>query len=281
MEKSPTIGSKLIMITGCNKGIGFGILKNLAARPDNHTFIMAIRSIENGKKAIAEIEKDIPKFSDRVTIHQVDISKTESIDNFVKAIKESGKKIDCLINNAGIAFKGDSFGEEVVRVTFQTNFYGTVEFTEKMIPYIADLGKIIFIAFVTDANKDLNSDELKKAFNDINITKEKIYILAKQFYDNVVDDTYLKKGWPRQAYHMAGLCQNVYRKVLAKREDIIKRGIQVYSCSPGWVRTDMAGPKAPLSIEEGAICPCFIVDLPWKIDPKLQGQIFSESKLVE
>ena len=102
MKQAASIGSKLIMITGCNRGLGFGILKNLAARPDNHTFLMAVRSVENGKKAIQEIEKEIPKFSTRTIVQELDISKTESIDNFVKVMKESGKKIDCLINNAGI-----------------------------------------------------------------------------------------------------------------------------------------------------------------------------------
>jgi len=34
-----------------------------------------------------------------------------------------------LLNNAGIAFKGDAFDLEIVKTTFKTNFYGTVELT--------------------------------------------------------------------------------------------------------------------------------------------------------
>jgi len=44
-----------------------------------------------------------------------------------------------------MAFKGDAFDENVVKTTFQTNYYGTVELTEKMKPYIKDSGKIIFV----------------------------------------------------------------------------------------------------------------------------------------
>jgi NAD(P)-dependent dehydrogenase (short-subunit alcohol dehydrogenase family) len=68
--------------------------------------------------------------------------------------------------------------------------------------------------------------------------------------------------------------------ILGKDKDIVKRGIQVYSCSPGWVRTDMAGQKAPRRIEEGARWPCNAVYFPWKIDPKYQGQLVFNCKVV-
>lgn len=44
-----------------------------------------------------------------------------------------------------MAFKGDEFNEHVVKTTLQTNFYGTVELSEKMIPYIKSSGKIIIV----------------------------------------------------------------------------------------------------------------------------------------
>jgi len=277
--QAASIGSKLILITGCNKGVGYGILKNLAARPDNHSFIMAVRSSERGKKALDELEKQIPKLNERTTIQELDISKTESIDNFVKWIKDSCKKIDCLISNAGTAFKGDIFNEEVVRVTFQTNFYGTVDLIEKMLPYVADSGKIITITSSTGKLAKLKSEELKKKFDDPKITREEVFALAKQFYDNVVDETYESKGWPRQGYAMSKLCLNIYTRIFGRNPEVTKRDIQVYGCCPGWVRTDMAGPNATRSIEEGSVCPCDLVYFPWKINPELQGQFFYDSKV--
>ena len=44
-----------------------------------------------------------------------------------------------------MAFKGDEFDENVVRTTLQTNYYGTIELTEKMIKNIKDSGKIIIV----------------------------------------------------------------------------------------------------------------------------------------
>lgn len=38
--------------------------------------------------------------------------------------------------------------------------------------------------------------------------------------------------------------------------------ILLNACCPGWVRTDMAGPKAPKSPEEGAVTPVYLSLLP-------------------
>eukprot|EP00831_Metopus_contortus_P070942 TRINITY_DN64895_c0_g1_i3.p1 TRINITY_DN64895_c0_g1~~TRINITY_DN64895_c0_g1_i3.p1 ORF type:complete len:306 (+),score=49.79 TRINITY_DN64895_c0_g1_i3:146-1063(+) len=269
--------SKRIMITGSNKGVGYGILENLATRPEKHRFIMAVRNAALGKAAVQELEKTIPGLSDRVKILEVDISKSESIDKFIKELSEAKEQIDCLVNNAGTAYHGDIFNEEVVRVTFQTNFYGTVEFTEKMLPYIVDGGKIVFVTSSGGKLGRLPSEELKKKFTSPDINKEKIFALAKKFYDDVVANTYEKEGWPKQAYCMSKLHMNIYIRWFANTETILKRGIQVYSCCPGWVRTDMAGPKATRSIQEGSICPSDLVCFPYKIDPEKQGKFFYDS----
>jgi NAD(P)-dependent dehydrogenase (short-subunit alcohol dehydrogenase family) len=84
MEVIGEISSKVIMIIRCNRGIGFGILNKLAEQPDNHSFIMIVRSADNGKNPLEELEKTIPKLGERVTIHELEISKPESVDSFVK-----------------------------------------------------------------------------------------------------------------------------------------------------------------------------------------------------
>lgn len=280
MKAAGSIGSKVIMITGCNKGIGFGILQNLAQRKDDHSFIMAVRSIDGGKKAVKELEEQIPKIGERVIVHELDLSKTESIDSFVKWVKESGKKIDCLINNAGVFLRGQALTEEVVRTTFQTNFYGTVDITEKLLPYITDSGKIVFVGSILGSFGRLTSEELKKSFKNPDITREKLFELAKKFFADVKDGTYKEKGWIDQSYRMASLFQNIYVRILGKNKEVVKRDIQVYSCSPGWVRTEMGTEEGPRSIEEGTTCPCNAVYFPWKIDPKLQGQLLFNCKVV-
>jgi len=271
--------SKTIIITGSNKGIGYTTLKRISSRNPKFNFIMAVRSIENGEKALSELSQSVEGIKERVKIAQLDISDSKSIDNFVEWVSKNYGKVDALINNAGMAFKGDAFGADVVATTFKTNYYGTIELTEKMKNLINDNGKIVIIGSSAGKLSRLTSEELKNRFTDPNLTKEGLDLLAKEFYDRVVDNTYLEKGWPRNSYGMSKLCINTYARLLGKDEEILKRNIQVYVCCPGWCRTDMAGPNAPLSADDGAITPTYLIELPWEINKDLQGQFFYECKV--
>lgn len=54
---------------------------------------------------------------------QLDVSDSASIDAFINVVKDKYKKIDVVINNAGVAAKGDAFDSEVVKFTFATVTY--------------------------------------------------------------------------------------------------------------------------------------------------------------
>jgi len=268
--------AKNIIITGANKGVGYGILENLAQKPESHQFILAIRSVERGQEAVEQLSKLVPNIKDRVTMQELDISDRKSIDSFVDWISKTyGKgKIDCLINNAGMAFKGDRFDDEVVKITFNTNYWGTAEFADKMKPYIADNGKIINITSSAGKFKNLKSQDLVKEFDSDSIDRDTLNALATRFYDDVKNGVWEQNGWPKAGYAMSKVCANVYSRILARDEDIVSRNIQVYACCPGWVRTDMAGDKATRSIQEGALCPVATFDFPWTIDQTKQGKFF-------
>ena len=51
-----------------------------------------------------------------------------------------------MLNNAGVAVKGDDFNEKVAAFTLETNFFSTADFTLKMTPLIKQNGKIIIVA---------------------------------------------------------------------------------------------------------------------------------------
>jgi NAD(P)-dependent dehydrogenase (short-subunit alcohol dehydrogenase family) len=48
--------------------------------------------------------------------------------------------LDVLVNNAGMAYKGNAFNEEVARTTLATNYYGTKNVTAHFLPLIRDYG---------------------------------------------------------------------------------------------------------------------------------------------
>ena len=110
-------GLKNIIVTGANKGIGFGIANYLAGKP-GWNVIMACRNMELGQKSKAEIEA-VNKASP-VSLEKLDVSDSKSIDEFVEVMKKKYNQIDVLVNNAGVALKGDQFDVEGIKWTYQT-----------------------------------------------------------------------------------------------------------------------------------------------------------------
>lgn len=62
------------------------------------------------------------------------------------------------------------------------------------------------------------------------------------------------------AYRVSKAALNGLTRVLAA--DLLGTGILVNTCSPGWVRTDLGGPNAPTTVEEGADTPVWLATLP-------------------
>lgn len=105
-----------IVVTGSNKGIGFGIVENLASKP-GWNIIMAVRNLELGEKSKAEIAAKYPQAS--LNLEKLDVSDAKSREDFVAVVKAKYGQIHVLVNNAGVAAKGDAFDTEVVNFTFQ------------------------------------------------------------------------------------------------------------------------------------------------------------------
>jgi len=79
----------------------------------------------------------------------------------------------------------------------------------------------------------------------------------------------------QNTYAVSKMIVNSYARVLALRDEIKNNDISVYSAHPGWVKTDMAGPKAPLTIKEGAETEVYLIELPDGINREYQGKFFN------
>ena len=115
MEKST---SRKIIVTGANKGIGYGIVEALCQKKEVPYVVMACRSKEGAEKAKEQLEHKYPAAVGKLVVGIVDVADYESIDQFIDWIGEKLGHVDCLVNNAGIAFKDPGITEDMARKTF-------------------------------------------------------------------------------------------------------------------------------------------------------------------
>ena len=76
---------------------------------------------------------------------------------------------------------------------------------------------------------------------------------------------------------------NLFTIVFSKDPRVTEKGIQVYALCPGFCATDMTASfknKAPRTAEQGATTPVYLIDLPFEIDPDLQGGFFERERLM-
>lgn len=275
---------KTIIVTGSNKGIGFGIVQKLLNSSDPYRIIMTSRTKENGEKTLNHFKSKFPNKSSKISFIQLDINDEDSVSDFVNQIKQSFGKIDILVNNAGVFLRG-SLTKKVLDLTMSTNYFNTRKLTELFLD--SDLinrnGKIVFLSSqlgMIHRLKKCNIEMYNKLSKyKTNITQDEVNEIINLYMKEVMQNS-TSKNWPQSAYSMSKIFLTVYTFLLSRRDKINKENIQVYSCCPGWCQTDLTkGSNAPKTLHEGAETPFYLTGLPSKIDMKIQGEFFSEKRI--
>ena len=187
--------------------------------------------------------------------------------------KEFGK-IDYLVNNAGLG-SGNS-NESIIEV----NVFGTINFTEEMLKndIINKKGKIIILGSQMGNLNSLSSSQLKSEFKKAT-TYQELLNLGQRFLNSCQNNSFYNEGWCSSAYSVSKMIDNTYARVLSLRNEIESNDISVYAAHPGWVKTDMGGPGAPLSVEQGAVNEVFLLELPDGINRNYQGKYFDSCRV--
>lgn len=122
---------KIAIVTGASRGIGKEIAKQLAKEG-----IKIIANYNQSHKEAQELKKELEKQNIEIDIVQADITKREEIQKLVQATLEKYKKIDILINNAGISeYKlfTEETDEDWNRI-INTNLYSAFAMSQEVIP---------------------------------------------------------------------------------------------------------------------------------------------------
>lgn len=273
------MSTRVAVVTGGNKGIGFAIVKALCQKFDGLVYLTA-RDKERGENAIAELEKLglQPKF------HLLNISSLDSICQFRDYLKQEYGGLDVLVNNAAIAYKMNStapFAEQAEN-TVAVNFFHTLNVCKELFPLLRPHARVVNVSSSSGMLSNVGNENLKKKFSSSDLTIEELCSLMKTFVEDAKNGIHEKNGWKNSAYCVSkvGLTALtfIYQKEFNKdsRPDIVINAVH-----PGYVDTDMTSHKGPLTPDQGAEAPVYAALLPKNVD-KPRGQfIWNDKSIVE
>ena len=136
---------KIVLVTGANKGIGFGIAKHLGK--SGWQVIIGARDGQRAEKAIGELKSAGVDVLGWVNIELRDLA---NIEQAAKEISAKYPELTLLVNNAGIPgdMSVDSLHTEIsdIKETLDVNFIGTFALTKALQPLLAqNEGRIVNI----------------------------------------------------------------------------------------------------------------------------------------
>jgi NAD(P)-dependent dehydrogenase (short-subunit alcohol dehydrogenase family) len=234
------MSNKVAFITGGNRGLGYQTALELGRA--GIEVVIGSRGLVEGEQAVAKLRATGLKVDLAINLLLFDINQPSSHQAAYDHLKAKFGRLDILVNNAGMA--GGSFpgtGPEhrasdvpldLLHKVFETNFFSPVALTKILLPLIkqSPAGRIVNVSSI------LGSLALQAT------PGSPIYD-AKSF-----------------AYDASKSALNAFTIHLAY--ELRDTKIKVNSAHPGWVKTDMGGPQAPMGLEEGAKTAVALATLP-------------------
>jgi NAD(P)-dependent dehydrogenase (short-subunit alcohol dehydrogenase family) len=228
---------RVAVVTGANRGIGLEICRQLARRGGIRVVLTA-RNETRGMAAAGQLRDE----GLEVDFHELDVTSEKSVKTFAGWLEGTCKRCDILVNNAGIVVdpRGSRFLDSrpaTYRQTLDTNLFGPLLLSQALLPLMKRnrYGRIVNISSGQGQLSDMGA------------------------------------GTP--AYRVSKTALNALTCVLAA--ELKGSGILVNSMCPGWVRTDMGGPGAPRTVEQGADTAVWLATLP---DDGPNGGFFRDRK---
>mmetsp|Transcript_10733 Transcript_10733/g.25961 ORF Transcript_10733/g.25961 Transcript_10733/m.25961 type:complete len:468 (-) Transcript_10733:130-1533(-) len=235
-SKIPYYGGKhlkgqTIVITGANAGIGKETVYQLACMGADR-IVLLCRSAKRGKQAEFDIRMKLstqPPWEHgndtEMMVVQCDLSDFASIRTAVHHIKKHDKikKVDVVINNAGLLMGTHSKSEDGYELMMQANHLGHFLLTQLLIKE-----KLL--------NPESDDDSSSRPSRVINLTSSTYKLVGKKGFD--FDDMFCEKG---RKYTMFGqysqtkLANILFTKELSRRYP----KLLAYAVHPGIVRTNV------------------------------------------
>lgn len=123
---------KVVIITGASSGIGLACAREFASL--GCCVVLAARNAQK----LTEIEKELKQINPNILCVPTDVTREDDCKNLVDLTINNFKKIDILINNAGISMRAlfVNVDLKVIKQLMDVNFWGAVYCTKFALPYL-------------------------------------------------------------------------------------------------------------------------------------------------
>ncbi len=195
--------------------------------------LVGARDEARGREAVERLAKE----GLEARAVRIDVTDPASIRAAAEQIARDPGRLDVLVNNAGVMVQGQdgpagTTSVETLRTTFESNFFGLAAVTQAMLPLLkrSPAGRIVNLSSILGSiaeHADPNSP-----IHPMKVT----------------------------AYDCSKAAVNMYTNHLA--HELRGTNLKVNAAHPGWVKTDMGGPEAPMDVVDGARTSVWLATLP-------------------
>lgn len=239
----PQASVRRVLVTGANKGIGRAICRRIALDyPDVH-ILLGSRSLGRGEQAVESILKEVP--SAKIDVLEIDVSDDASVVAAAASVAAKygeEQPLYGLVNNAGVGF-GKSISD-----TLAVNYYGSKRVFDAFVPLLdAEAGRVCNIASASGPMfvRGLRQND-QQLFTSDSTTLQELekqlgrYISYEAGDDDFRDNAY---GLSKASLH-----------VLTMQQAAAHPKLQINSCSPGYILTDITRGMGATKLPEESNC---------------------------
>lgn len=213
MTQPPSVA----VVTGANRGLGLETCRQLAQR--GCTVVLTSRSRKHGQAAAEQLGSE----GLEVRFQPLDVTDAAAVRALRTLLRNEFGRLDILVNNAGIfpdpydhaapeAASVFNANLDTVRQALETNTYGALRLAQALIPLMQGRGNVVNVSSGMGQLSDMNGC--------------------------------------CPGYRLSKTALNALTRILA--DELAHSAVKVNSVCPGWVKTDMGGPGAERSLQDGA-----------------------------
>ncbi len=212
----------IALVTGANRGLGLEVSRRLAEA--GMRVYLGSRDLSKGQQAAEQLREQ----GLDVEPIELDVTDDKQVSAARQHIEKDSGCLGVLVNNAGVFVdEGASVFDvlpESFRRTMAVNFYGALGMCREFVPPMVNrgYGRVVNVSSGSGALTDMDGRH--------------------------------------PAYRVSKTALNALTRIIAAEAG--DGNVKINSICPGWVRTDMGGEEAPLSVEQGAQSIAWAATLP-------------------